>query len=205
MSEKFQFTHFSKDRDEIEYISDRRNRDKFRSFNVKMRREGPENLVFSSETQEDLDEAAHELEQIRTRYYKPITKKVVITKDQVGYFRGKESKHHEQVKEKTHVDNVYFNNIVDANNIEMVQVVVFGSRPSVDKFMSEVLRSISNLTQKQLGFEMPSEEELKEARAANRSRREAEAEDKDDGQDWKEVKKKDKKKKKPKLPVEEEE
>ncbi len=213
MSDKPQFFHFSKDRDEIEYIFDRRNRDKFRSMGVKMRREGPENLVFTGDSTEVLEKAAHELDQIRGRFFKPITKKVVVTKDQVGYFRGRESKHFEQVKEKTYVDNVYFNNIFDKNDIEMVQIVVYGSRPSVDKFMSEVLRSVSSLTQKQLGFEMPSEEELKEARAAARTAREqhespaADPEDEDGDKPvpgiskdtWKKVKSKERKKK-PKLP-----
>ena len=210
MSDSPQFFHFSKDRDEIKYIFDRRNQDKFSSMGVKMRRESPENLIFSGDSSESLEKAASELDQIRARFFKPITKKVVVTKDQVGYFRGKESKHFEQVKEMTYVDNVYFNNIFDHNNIEMVQIVAFGSRPSVDKFMSEVLRSISSLTQKQLGFEMPSEEELKEARAAAREQREhrEQHDDTERGEipgvpkedQVKSERKKKKKPKKPKLP-----
>lgn len=212
MSDKLQFYHFSKDRDEIEYIFDRRNQDKFRSMKVKMRREGPENLVFTGDSQKAIDEAMQELDRIRERFFKPITKKVLVTKDQVGYFRGAESKHFHQIKEKTWVDNVYFNNIFDKNGVELVQIVVYGSRPSVDKFMSEVLRSISSLIQKQLKFEMPSEEELKEAReaakAAKAGREERKSADADapEGDDEsvpgisKETWKKVKAKKKPKLP-----
>lgn len=206
MSSELKFFHSSKDCDEIKYIYDKRNQDKLRSLGVKMRREGPEILVFSGESQESLQKGFEEVEQIRARYFKPIVKRVYVTKDQVGYFRGKESKHSKQVEEMTHVDKVNFWNIKDRNGVEMVRIEVRGSRPSVDKFMTEVLRSVSNLTQRQLEFEAPSEEEIRESRAAARAARSVREEtagaDPDEEVEpvpkdtWKKVKHK----KKPKLP-----
>lgn len=221
MPDKPRFSHSSRYFDEIEYIYDLRNRDKFRSMKVKMHQESPETLVFTADSEESLERAAEELEQIRERFYKPITKKVLVTKDEVSYFRGKDSAHSKLVTKDTRVEKVYFNNIVDKNDVEMVQIVVYGSRPSVDKFMSEVLRSISSLTQKKLNFEMPSEEELRETRASNRAARaakSAQGEDDRDAQDEKddddddksipgvskETWKKVKSKKKPKKKVEDE-
>ena len=207
MADTPQFFHSSYDRDEINYIHDKRNQDKFRSLGVKMKREGPGTLVFSSNSSEDPEKASEDLEkgfdelnQIRARYFKPISRRVMVTKDMVGYFRGQKSKHFEQVKEKTYVDNVFFNNIVDRNDVEMVEIVVFGTRPAVSNFMFEVLRSISSLLQKQKDFELPSREDREESRAAARAEREErqkeeEAEEAESADGWE--KKKSKKEKKP--------
>ena len=181
MSTGSEFVHFSKDRDEIKYIFDRRNQEKFKTMGVEMHREGPENLIFTADSTESLEKAVSELDQIRARFFKPITKKVMVTKDQVGYIRGKGSKHLEQMKKTSYVEHVFFNNIVDKNDVEMVQITVYGSRPSVDKFLSEVLRSICSLAQRQLGFEMPSEEELKLARNASKEQGDTQEDSVDQG------------------------
>jgi hypothetical protein len=209
------FDHFSNDIGEIVYIRDDRNVQSFKDLGVKVEHEDNNTLRFSAKSASSLEKAKDELAEIIKRYYSPTTRRINVSPDMVGYFRGPKSERLKEVKKTTGVGNVFFNDITDVNGVVMVEIVVTGSRPAINSFMTEVLRSISSLTQKNLGFVPPTREEREADRALRRSKasfKKKTKEEEDDDEDVVEpemelpkVKKAEKwekveKKKKPKLP-----
>lgn len=149
--------HVSPDPYEISYIMGGGNADRFKEIGVKIDRIGLNGVSFTSKNEEEINFEKFNplMEEILTRYRKNVRRAVYITSDEVAYFRGSESVHLKKVKDSTMVDHVFFNNRESENGIMMVEVAVVGNSLCVDRFMSELLKSISSFKQKKLGYKPP--------------------------------------------------
>lgn len=152
-----EFHHTSTDPYEISYIMGGGNGDRFKEISVKITRVGLNGISFSSTNGEDIDFTKLNplMEEILTRYRKNVRRAVYITSDEVAYFRGKDSSHLKKVRDSTMVEHVFFNNRESEDGIMMVEVAVLGNSLCVDRFMSELLKSISSFKQKKLGYKPP--------------------------------------------------
>ena len=114
-------------------------------------------IRFSAENGEVLQEKLFPaLEKIFERYDKPKRRSVMVPKSVIPYFRGKESHHLNSVKEKTGVEKVFLNNVKsEEGDSEMVEVVVIGHQIQCDRFMSELVKSWSTVSQRKENFVKP--------------------------------------------------
>jgi len=132
------------------------NREKFDEINVKIARVGLNGISFSSgEGEIDLEKFNPLMEDIITRYRKNVRRSVYIKSEEVAYFRGAESSHLKKIKDSTLIEHVFFNNRESEDGIMMVEVAVVGNNLCVDRFMWELLKSISSFKQKQLKYTPP--------------------------------------------------
>ena len=149
---------------EIAYICNDPNIGEFKKRKVDVNKISGNNILFTSENEDSLKEGMSFLQSIIEKYRKPVRRSVVVEEQYVGFIGGKKSEHIKQLKERTGVKEVYFNNVVSKDDVKMVEIVVYGDRLSVDRMMSEILRSVSTLMQRNNKFEMPSQDERRERR-----------------------------------------
>lgn len=158
MSDNKIIHHASPDPFEINFIMGGGNKERFEEIGVRIERPGMNGITFTSTKKNkgiNMTKFNEMMEEILTKYRKNIRRSIYITSDEVAYFRGSESNHLKKVKENTMVEHVFFNNKDDENGNTMVEVAVIGNSLCVDRFMSELLRSISSFKQKKLGFKPP--------------------------------------------------
>ena len=101
--------------------------------------------ILASGESADVEEAEKIFDLIIKNYNDIITDSVELPKDVVAFFRGTKSHHLDKCKEKCCIKNIYFNNI---ENSDMVKCLVTGERDAINRFMREILKSWSILTQK---------------------------------------------------------
>ena len=101
--------------------------------------------IISTKEGSNLEKAEELLDSIVKNYNDIITDSVEVPKDVVAFFRGSKSHHLDKCKEKSLIQNVYFNKI---DNSDMVKCLITGERDTVNRFMREILKSWSILSQK---------------------------------------------------------
>ena len=151
------FHHGSSDPFEISYIIGGGNIDKFKDIGVRTERLSLTVIQFTSMTDKNIDFEKFNpiMTDILSRYRKNIRRSVYITSDEVAYFRGSESSHLKKIKESSMVEHVFFNNRESEDGTLMVEVAIVGNSLCVDRFMSELLKSVSSFKQKRLNYKPP--------------------------------------------------
>ena len=172
--EKPSVQHYSADPFEISFILGGGNKDKFDELGVTAKRDSLYQITFTAKDEENFDPLYPLLKEIMERYRRKTVRTIVVTSQQVAFFRGAKSVHLNQSMKKSGVENVFFNDRdakkEDGTTTKMVEIAVLGTIPCINKFMAEVLNSILSFQLRELKLEMPPRE-TKEEREERRSQR----------------------------------